>query len=350
MGTPSAMSTSPLLGRGRGEALSPWEGLGESPTIMFDILIKDILPIFVIMALGYAAGKRGVFTAANAQIFNKLVLTYALPAALFVSIVKADRAMLFDDAKLLIISLVVLVGLFLLSYLSTYKIFKHTKSEAAVSALITGSPTIGFLGFAVLEPIYGSTAATGLVVAIVSIVVNAVSIPIGMALLNAGSSGASKAQDGAKKGNPVLEALKAPVCWAPILAVILVLCGIKFPTILDPNFELIAKANSGVAVFAAGLTLSGMKFQLDKEVIYNTCFKLLLMPAVLLIVGLIFKMDPTKLQMMVLAGALPPAFSGIIIGSRYQQYVRTGTSTLAFSIFMFVITAPLWIWITRLVS
>ena len=317
---------------------------------MFDILIKDILPIFVIMALGYAAGKRGVFTAANAQIFNKLVLTYALPAALFVSIVKADRAMLFDDAKLLIISLVVLVGLFLLSYVSTYKIFKHTKSEAAVSALITGSPTIGFLGFAVLEPIYGSTASTGLVVAIVSIVVNAVSIPIGMALLNAGSSSAGDAQSAVKKGNPVLEALKAPVCWAPILAVILVLFGIKFPTILDPNFELIAKANSGVAVFAAGLTLSGLKFQLDKEVIYNTCFKLLLMPAVLLVIGLIFKMDPMKLQMMVLAGALPPAFSGIIIGSRYQQYVRTGTSTLAFSIFMFVITAPFWIWITRLVS
>ena len=317
---------------------------------MFDILIKDILPIFVIMALGYAAGKRGVFTAANAQIFNKLVLTYALPAALFVSIVKADRAMLFDDAKLLIISLVVLVGLFLLSYVSTYKIFKHTKSEAAVSALITGSPTIGFLGFAVLEPIYGSTASTGLVVAIVSIVVNAVSIPIGMALLNAGSSSAGDAQSAVKKGNPVLEALKAPVCWAPILAVILVLFGIKFPTILDPNFELIAKANSGVAVFAAGLTLSGLKFQLDKEVIYNTCFKLLLMPAVLLVIGLIFKMDPMKLQMMVLAGALPPAFSGIIIGSRYQQYVRTGTSTLAFSIFMFVLAAPLWIWITRLVA
>ena len=317
---------------------------------MFDILIKDILPIFVIMALGYMAGKRGVFSSANAQIFNKLVLTYALPAALFVSIVKADRAMLFDDAKLLIISLVVLVGLFLLSYLSTYKFFKHTKSEAAVSALITGSPTIGFLGFAVLSPIYGDTASTGLVIAIVSIVVNAVSIPIGMALLNAGKSDAAKARDGSKKGSAVLDALKAPVCWAPILAVILVLSGIKFPVILEPNFELIAKANSGVAVFAAGLTLSGLKFQLDKEVFYNTCFKLLLMPAVLLIIGLIFKMEPMKLQMMVLAGALPPAFSGIIIGSRYQQYVRTGTSTLAFSILMFVLTAPLWIWITRLVA
>ena len=98
---------------------------------MLDILIKDILPIFVIMALGYMAGKRGVFSSSNAQIFNKLVLTYALPAALFVSIVKADRSMLFDDGKLLVISLVVLVGLFLFSYFSTYKIFKHSKSEAA---------------------------------------------------------------------------------------------------------------------------------------------------------------------------------------------------------------------------
>lgn len=315
---------------------------------MLDILIKDILPIFVIMALGYMAGKRGVFSTDNAQIFNKLVLTYALPAALFVSIVKADRSMLFGDIKLLIVSFAIIVGLFLFSYFSAYKFFKRTKSEAAVSALIAGSPTIGFLGFAVLGPIYGETAATGLVVAIISIAVNAINIPIGMALLSAGKS--SGAQDGKKKGNPVLDALKAPVSWAPILAVVLVLLGVKFPSVLDPNFELIAKANSGVAVFAAGLTLSGMKFQLNKEVLYNSCLKLLVMPALLLIVGLIFKMEADKLQMMVLAGALPPAFSGIIIGSRYQQYVQTGTSTLAFSILMFVLTAPLWIWITRMVA
>lgn len=232
---------------------------------MINILIKDILPIFVIMFLGYAAGKRKVFNSSDSKILNKLVLTYALPAALFVSIVKADRAMLFDDLKLTIVSFVIITALFLWSYFSCYKFFKHSKSEAAVCALISGSPTIGFLGFAVLEPIYGATATTGLVVAIVSIVVNAINIPIGLALLNNGKENVS-AQQTVKKGNPVVDALKEPVCWAPILAVILVLLGIRFPSVLDPNFELIAKANSGVAVFAAGLTLSGMKFQLDGEV------------------------------------------------------------------------------------
>lgn len=316
---------------------------------MINILIKDILPIFVIMFLGYAAGKQKVFNSSDSKILNKLVLTYALPAALFVSIVKADRAMLFDDLKLTIVSFVIITALFLWSYFSCYKFFKHSKSEAAVCALISGSPTIGFLGFAVLEPIYGATATTGLVVAIVSIVVNAINIPIGLALLNNGKENVS-AQQTVKKGNPVVDALKEPVCWAPILAVILVLLGIRFPSVLDPNFELIAKANSGVAVFAAGLTLSGMKFQLDGEVVYNTILKLVLMPAVLLIIGLLFHMEADKLQMMVLAGALPPAFSGIIIGNQYQLYERTGTSSLAFSILLFVIAAPFWIWVTHLVS
>ena len=312
---------------------------------MIDILIKDILPIFVIMFLGYMAGKKKVFKTEDSKVLNKLVLTYALPAALFVSIVKADSAMLFDDLKLTILSLVVITGMFLWAYYSCYKFFKHSKSEAAVCALISGSPTIGFLGFAILEPIYGSTATTGLVVAIVSIVVNAVNIPIGLALLNNGRGGHV---DGVKKTNPVMDALKEPVCWAPILAVILVLLDIKFPAILDPNFELIAKANSGVAVFAAGLTLSGMKFQLDKEVVYNTIQKLILMPAVLLIVGLLFHMESDKLQMMVLAGALPPAFSGIIIGNQNQLYERTGTSSLAFSILLFIFAAPFWLWVTRM--
>ncbi len=314
---------------------------------MIQILIKDILPIFVIMFLGYAAGKKGVFKTEDSKVLNKLVLTYALPAALFVSIVKADSAMLFDDLKLTIVSLVVITGMFLWAYFSCYKFFKHSKSEAAVCALISGSPTIGFLGFAILEPIYGATATTGLVVAIVSIVVNAINIPIGLALLNNGKGNLSQ---GVKKSNPVWDALKEPVCWAPILAVILVLLDIKFPVILDPNFELIAKANSGVAVFAAGLTLSGMKFQLDKEVIYNTVQKLILMPTALLVVGLLFNMEPDKLQMMVLAGALPPAFSGIIIGNQQQLYERTGTSSLAFSILLFVFAAPFWIWVTHIIS
>lgn len=206
---------------------------------MLTFFIGDLLPIIVIMLLGYFSGRRETFSEDQARAFNKLVLNYALPAALFVSITRANREMIFADTRLTLVSLVVIVGCFFFSWFGCYKFFKRTHAEAAVCALIAGSPTIGFLGFAVLDPIYGDSVSTGLVVAIISIIVNAITIPIGLYLLNP-SSGA----DGKKNSNlsALISAAKEPVVWAPVLATILVLVGVKIPAAWDPTFNLIAKA------------------------------------------------------------------------------------------------------------
>ena len=71
---------------------------------MEHILLYAIVPIIVVMLAGYIAGKKGVFSGKDAKAFNKVVLDYALPAALFVSIVDATREMLVHDIKLTIIS------------------------------------------------------------------------------------------------------------------------------------------------------------------------------------------------------------------------------------------------------
>ena len=318
---------------------------------MLNIMLTDLVPIFVIMILGYVSGKKGEFNAANARSLNQFVLNYALPAGLFVSIVKADRAMLFSDIRLSLVSLGVIVGCYFWSYFSCLKFFKHSKAEASIAGLVGGAPTIGYLGFAVLEPIYGTSATVGLVVAVVAIVVNAVTIPLALCLLNPGrQSAAAAGNPPVKPSNALLNALKEPVCWSPILAVLIVLTGFRFPGSLDPVFNLIANANAGVAVFAAGITLSTNKFEFNAEVLYNSFVKLIFMPAAMLAIGLLTGMNGEKLQMLVLCGALPPVFSGIIIGSRFQTYVQTGTSSLAVSTFLFIATAPLWIWLSRLIA
>ena len=51
------------------------------------------------MMLGYYSGKTGAFTGEQARTLNKLVLNYALPAALFVSIIKANRHMLHQSSS-----------------------------------------------------------------------------------------------------------------------------------------------------------------------------------------------------------------------------------------------------------
>lgn len=318
---------------------------------MTHIILYAIVPIIVVMLAGYISGKKGIFTADNGKAFNKVVLDYALPAALFVSIVDADRAMLVKDIKLSLISLIVIMFCFMAVYfIYRYGFKKLNGGDAAIMALVNGSPTIGFLGFAVLEPIFGTTPAVALVVAIVGIVVNAVGIPVGLSLLNASNEKLKPLPAGQKRPSawkPVIHALCQPVAWAPILAVVWVVAGIPWPHYLNPSFDLIKGANASMAVFAAGITLSSFKITINWQGILGVILKMIFMPAMLLIVGLIFRMDELNLEMLVIAGALPPAFSGIIIADEYDTYVETSTSSLAMSVILFIGFCPLWIWITE---
>lgn len=390
---------------------------------MVTILVNDIVPILVIMLLGYVCGKFTFFDDDQRQGLNKLVLNIALPAALFISIVKATRKMFAQDIVLTLISIIGVTGLFMVSYYLDKVMFHRSTQEAAVCALIAGSPTIGFLGFAVLDPIYGNNATTNLVIGIVSIVVNAVTIPLGLMLINKGQAKlkqkvAAKKDNGstqvkvklapkkgetksvvksvavpdsvpvsdeeakalkevgiqreidlvhaefddhagekdAKKMNPtlksIIDAVKKPVAAAPLLAVIFVLIGIRIPTSWAPTFDLIAKANSGVAVLAAGLALSTVKFSIDKEVIWNTFFRLFLTPAVIVAAAYLCGMgsDHTKISMLCLATGLPPAFSGIIISSRYNIYVKEGASSVAVSTIFFAVSCIFWIWVLPIIA
>ncbi len=316
---------------------------------MLHVILYAIVPIIVVMLAGFISGKKGIFTGDDAKKFNKVVLDYALPAALFVSIVQASREMLAADLKLSLIALFGIMGCFMIVYFVFLMFKKNTGADAAVSALISGSPTIGFLGFAVLEPIFGTTPAVALVVAIVGIVVNAVGIPVGLSLMNASlekqNPGSSKKESA---WAPVIHALEQPVAWAPILAVIWVLVGIPWPAWLSPSFDLIKGANASMAVFSAGITLSAIKIQINWQAILGSIMKMVLMPAVILILGLIFHMDVLNLKMLVVAAALPPAFSGIIIADEYDQYVATGTTSLTMSEILFIGFCPLWLWITEL--
>ena len=98
---------------------------------MLTFFIGDLLPIIVIMLLGYFSGRRETFSEDQARAFNKLVLNYALPAALFVSITRANRND-FADTRLTLVSLVVIVGCFFFSGFRLLQIFKRTHAEAAV--------------------------------------------------------------------------------------------------------------------------------------------------------------------------------------------------------------------------
>ena len=89
---------------------------------MEHIILYAIVPIIVVMLAGYIAGKKGAFSGDDAKKFNKVVLDFALPAALFVSIVQASREDLARDIKLTLVSLIGIMACFM----AVYFIFKYS--------------------------------------------------------------------------------------------------------------------------------------------------------------------------------------------------------------------------------
>ncbi len=223
-----------------------------------------------------------------------------------------------------------------IAFLVAMFVFRHDRREAGIAGLSAGAPIVGFLGIAVLSPLFGAQAA--LSVAIVALVVNVLQVPLGVFFV---------APAGTKPAAALVSALKQPVVLAPLIAVLIVVSGLHFPNFFDAPLALIGHATSGVAVFAAGLVLSAHKFHLNAEIVWNTIVKLVLMPATMLALALWMGITGSKLEELVLLSALPPAFTGIVLAGRYQTYIGLSSSTLIVTAILFAAAAPAWIAIAR---
>ena len=167
---------------------------------------------------------------------------------------------------------------------------------------------------------------------------NLAQIPLGVALM---------APAGAKPSAALIDAARQPLVFVPLIATAIVVAGIQFPAFADAPLALIGQANSGVAVFAAGLVLSAHKFSISIEVGWNTIVKLLLMPASMLGLGLALGFTGETLEQLILISALPPVFTGMILANRYHTYIEMASSTLIVTALLFAGAAPMWIAIAR---
>jgi malonate transporter len=83
---------------------------------------------------------------------------------------------------------------------------------------------------------------------------NLVQVPVCVILL---SEAATRSGD-ARAARPsllsrVVAAVREPIVWAPILAIILVIGGIRLPKVVSQSMLLLGQATGGVALFASGI-------------------------------------------------------------------------------------------------
>src|ERR1700693_721161 len=250
---------------------------------MLDTILSALLPMVFTFLLGFVAARRHDFGSKDASTLNRMVLLYAVPMALFAGTVTTSRAALSRDIPLVIALCVGIIGLYGVVFLLCRVAFHMQVGTSALAALTASAPAVPFVGPAVLGDLFGGLSA--IPIAIASLVINLTVVPVTILLLTFDSIGrdsqskSSVLQAGRDSASApqsyvsvftgkLVETVKEPIIWAPVLAFVIVLCGLRIPQLIVHSLALLGHASAGVALFACGIVLASGKIKVDRYVLF----------------------------------------------------------------------------------
>ena len=152
---------------------------------MTQILTQSLIPIFVCLLFGYAAGWMKVVNNENPKELVTFLMSFALPCT-FVTIARTSAETLRTTANIAAIFGLIYIVTFLATYYAARFFQKDTADESAVVALTLGFPNLASVGLPLLAALYGAGANVSVVV---GLAVGAVTTtPITLAILDSSST------------------------------------------------------------------------------------------------------------------------------------------------------------------
>jgi malonate transporter and related proteins len=348
-------------------------------------VVGALLPLIVTLALGFFAGWRHDFTPAQASVLNRMVLLYALPLMLFAGMVTIKRSTLTSDLGLAAAITAGLLGTYLVTFLIVRFALHRPAGVSALTALAVGAPAIPFAGVVVLGYLYGPSV-TAVPVAVGALVLNVIEVPVTLVVLSAAAGSAAASATAPRVATPVTQqpgrrpalplrpafaaggagqtatamqaqaapapaagpppaapaasgslgqhvrsAVTAPVVWAPVLALVLVLAGVQLPEVLVNAMKLLGSATTGVALFATGIVLFAQRITVSRFVVGAVAARNVVAPVLLWVIFAAIGMAHTDLRLAVLANALPAPAAAVIFAVQYRQGQREMASVVLFS-------------------
>ena len=235
---------------------------------MLVIMLDALVPVFFGMALGYLGGWTRDVDNKHVAELNALVMDFAVPASMFVTIVQASRRTLLDELPLAANLSISMLILYLVTYVMARRGFGADPGEASIQALTTSLPNYASAGLPLISALLGADHLVAAAVAIAcgSIVVS----PITLVILDR----TSQTQDERSITASLVSAVTKPIVLSPILAVAFVLTGIGLSDPLTRSFTLMGQVAGGAGLFLTGLILSAQKLGLGTNAEHsNTSFE-----------------------------------------------------------------------------
>jgi len=312
---------------------------------MASTIVTALLPVVVTMLLGVLAGWHADFVEEQANVLTRMVLLYALPLNLFAGIIGMSSIEVLRQDRRVVVMLISMIGSYAVTLAIARYLFRRDLAVTSLQALAIGAPSVNFVGVPVLGNLFGTTSTVPISAATVALMV--VEVPATVMLLSASTSDKRTAigRGALTLVSPAVHALRQPVVWSPLLALLLVLLDVQFPTALRDSLFLLGNATGGVALFASGIILYSQRVRISLPTSISVVARNIVMPVVtwgLLLIGG-FRPEPT--QEVVLSMGLPTATISIILAVQYRTAAQEMASTLLFSTLLSVVTMSAMIWL-----
>jgi len=299
------------------------------------VILSAFVPIAFVILLGVLAGRAGILKSNVSVVLSILVLDFCLPAELFNAMATTSLNDL-PEWRFFASIVVGLLGIFVLALVLALTIFRKTLNEGGLQALNASFPNIAFIGIPVVLAVVGKT---GVVYAVIAIVISSLLLPpIALTLLAAGST-----EEKGNKGLTLLVhslwgSLRQSVVWAPLLGVLFALTRLHLPAVAQSSLTLIGEATTGLALFALGLLLSGQKTRIGGAALCNVGLKNIAQPLLMWGIGLVLGMSGEPLRVMILCGALPTAPMTAMFAIKFNVGTDETDATILLSTVLSLIT------------
>ncbi|WP_343712708.1 AEC family transporter [Inquilinus sp.] len=306
---------------------------------MLSALALALSPTFFVMLLGYSAGRTGHINNMHVTELTIVVMSYCLPASLFVATASSKWSELTNQWPVLLSLGIVMMGIYLLWYAYQRLARGQDSSEASLQSLAVGQPNFAAAAFPVITALFGashlSTVAVGIAVG------SLLPSPLTLALLELDKSkyrggkadvcrgrATVKAAGVAQLRRASARALSKPIVLAPVLGMLVSLSGWQLPEVVAVSLRQIGSAAGGMGLLVTGLVLSESEFRLSFNTALGVAVSNIAQPLLAFFICRAVSAPAEITELSVIMAALPSGFFGILFGNSYGRLSVEANSTI----------------------
>lgn len=302
-------------------------------------VLEVVVPIFLLMLLGFAATRAGWFDDGAVQGLVRFVFSFAIPALLFRSLAVLDLPdhiewgflLSFYAGSLTIYALGMLVG---------RGLFGRSSGEQAIFGMSAGFSNTVMVGVPVTLTAFGPEAS--LPVFLLIALHSPVLMPLTLALLQRGR-GESVAL-GPRIRSASGDLLRTPIITSVLAGLAVNLAGLPLPVPIDTALSLLAAAAVPSALFATGASLGAVRLRGDlAPVAILGTLKLIVHPLLVWTLAVpVLGLEGIWVPVAVTMAAMPSGVNAYLFAARFSAAegvaARTVFLTTAVSVVTLAIT------------